>query len=97
MVFGRPARAGAGGHRPPDAFGLPFPFSVAITNQEYGFKSGIKYTFPPPGLSPSAIDDAIKHGLGVMLELELVAGFGKESESVGDSRQLSAEMPVTRS
>ena len=72
-------------------FGLPLPFTVAITNTKYAFKTGVKYVFPK--FFPfSAIDDALKHGLGVMLELELSASFGKEDESFGTA--LSAEMPV---
>jgi hypothetical protein len=73
------------------AFGLPMPFTVAITNEKYAFKTGVKYTFPE--FFPfSAIDDALKHGLGVMLELELSASFGKQDESF--STALSSEMPI---
>lgn len=65
------------------AFGLPVPFFVSVTNTTYGFKSGAKYTFPPPGPIGFAIDEAIEHGLGVSIELELATGFGKESPSAG--------------
>lgn len=68
------------------AFGLPFPFFVSPTNTTYAFKSGCKYTFPPPGFD-RVFDDAIKEGLGVMLRLELLTGFGKESESAGVAAQ----------
>jgi hypothetical protein len=62
------------------AFGLPFPFFVSLTNTEYGFKSGVKYTFPPPGPLGKAIDQAIEHGLGASIELELLTRFGRDSD-----------------
>jgi hypothetical protein len=58
------------------AFGLPFPFDISVTNQTYGFKSGWKYKFPLFGL----VEEKIKLGLGLMLELEMVGQWGKESE-----------------
>lgn len=72
-------------------FGLPLPFNVDITNPSYTFKTGVKYSFPdywPFG----AIDHALKHGLGVMLEIELKASFGKESHTFGTAA--SAEHPI---
>lgn len=60
-------------------FGLPIPFFVSLTNTTYGFKSGGKYKFPPPGPLGFAIDSAIEHGLGLSIELELIVGFGKDS------------------
>jgi hypothetical protein len=72
-------------------FGLPTPFSVALTNEKYAFTSAVRYKFP--GVFPFvSIDDALKNGVGILLELELKASFGKNSERFGTA--LSAEMPV---
>ena len=67
------------------SFGLPMPFDVSVTNPKFAFKSGLKFKFPPGGFD--VIDDAIKHGLGVALELEILAGFGNESENAGIAAQ----------
>jgi len=61
------------------AFGLPFPFLVSLTNTTYGFKSGVKYAFP--NLQFKHLEKVIRKGLGVMLELELMVGFGKSAKS----------------
>jgi hypothetical protein len=68
------------------AFGLPFPFVVSLTNSKYAFKAGAKYTHPRPGLE-EVVDEAIKHGAGVMLHLELAAGFGKEDKKIGEAAE----------
>jgi hypothetical protein len=68
-------------------FGVPFPMSVSITNHEYTFKSGTKYTFPPPGLDALFLDEAIESGLGVMLRLELIVGVGTETETADELKR----------
>jgi hypothetical protein len=78
-------------------FGLPFPFFVSVTNSTYSFKTGTKYTFPPPGLDALFLDDAIKAGLGVMLRLELAVGLGTETESPEELQRRSEQHPLTRS
>jgi hypothetical protein len=78
-------------------FGLPFPFHVSVTNKEYAFKTGTKYKFPPPGLDALLLDDAIKKGLGLMLELELVVGLGTETESLDDLKRRIGQHHLTRS
>ena len=97
MVFGGPLAAVQTIINFLTDFGLPFPFHVSVTNKEYSFKTGTKYKFPPPGLDALFLDDAIKKGLGVMLELELVVGLGTETESVDDLKGRIEEHPRTRS
>ena len=61
------------------AFGFPFPLSIEPTNwQAYAFKTGVKYKFPDYGFAH--LDEALEEGLGVMLDVEIVAGFGKASK-----------------
>ena len=73
------------------AFGLPLPFSVDITNTSYAFSTGVKYTFPDYWPF-AAVEHALKHGLGVMLEIELKASFGKEDKNIGTAA--TAEHPI---
>lgn len=68
------------------AFGLPLPFDVSVTNPKFTFKSGCKFQFPLPG-PEGVIHKWIQKGLGVALKLELLAGFGKESENAGVAAQ----------
>jgi hypothetical protein len=86
MIFGGPLGPIQGIIDLLTSFGLPLPFDVAVTNPKYTFKSGAKFQFPLPG-PEGAIHKWIEHGLGVALELELLAGFGKESENAGVAAQ----------
>jgi hypothetical protein len=79
MVFGGPMKPAQAIIDFLSAFGLPFPLSVSLTNTEFGFRSGAKYVFPKYGFQ--ALEHAIKNGLGVMAELELITSFGKATTS----------------
>jgi len=77
MVFGGPLGPVQSIVQMLTAFGVPFPLDVSVTNTTYGFKSGWKYVFPKYGFDPVGI--AIKNGMCLMLDLELLGRWGKES------------------
>ncbi|UVF22239.1 hypothetical protein HPT29_026515 (plasmid) [Microvirga terrae] len=64
-------------------FGLPFPFGVSLTNNTFAFKSGADFSFPLGKIVDELVDAAIKAGPGLMVEVELKTGFGKEADKPG--------------
>lgn len=64
-------------------FGLAVPYDMDLTNFEFGFKSGMKFTFPLGDPATELIAHAIKAGPGILLEVEILSGFGKESKKPG--------------
>jgi len=65
------------------AFGLALPYNMDLTNFEFGFKSGMKFTFPLGDPATELVAHALKAGPGLMLEVEILSGFGKESKNPG--------------
>ena len=74
-------------------FGLPMPFDVALTNQKYAFKTVLNLSFPIGKIVQQLVDAAIKAGPGLMIEIELKAGFGKEGDTPGDAYFVGAASP----
>ena len=75
------------------SFGLAFPFNIDLTNFEFGFKSGMKLTFPLGDPATELVAHALKAGPGLMLEVEILSGFGKESKNPG--QVMMAPFPTT--
>ncbi len=89
MVFGGPLGPVQSIVQMLTAFGVPFPLDIAVTNETYGFKSGWKYVFPKYGFD--AVEETLKNGFGVMLDLELLGRWGRESSNAKEIGKVISE------